>query len=138
MSQLFLFDDDEEDEDTNPEDTKICRICKIEKGVDEFPVDRGAVYSRCKKCCSEQAKILREIKKKAPSYPSDGKCECCNKMVETWYCDHDHHTNKFRGWVCFECNTGIGYLGDNIGGLEKAKEYLIKAEQNNLDSNEQS
>jgi len=140
MSQLFLFEDDEEEEkeDNDLKDTKICRICKTEKGIDEFSIDRGVVYSRCKECCSKQAKILREIKKNAPPYPSDGKCQCCNKVVENWYCDHDHNTNKFRGWVCFECNTGIGYLGDNIEGISNAYFYLLKHKSSMLTERDDS
>jgi hypothetical protein len=38
--------------------------------------------------------------------------------------DHCHDTKMFRGWLCRSCNTGIGSLGDDIGGLEKALVYL--------------
>ena len=41
--------------------------------------------------------------------------------------DHDHVTGKFRGWLCVDCNTGIGKLGDTIEGLEAAIKYLKKA-----------
>ena len=38
--------------------------------------------------------------------------------------DHCHETNQFRGWICRNCNTGIGNLGDNVEGLENAIRYL--------------
>tara|TARA_A200000159_G_C7239023_1_gene303691 strand:+ start:39 stop:185 length:147 start_codon:yes stop_codon:yes gene_type:complete len=39
-------------------------------------------------------------------------------------CDHDHNTLKFRGWICDPCNMGIGKLGDDLEGIEKALAYL--------------
>jgi hypothetical protein len=38
--------------------------------------------------------------------------------------DHNHETGKFRGWLCDNCNTGIGKLGDTVEGLERAIAYL--------------
>ena len=38
--------------------------------------------------------------------------------------DHDHETKEHRGWICGNCNTGIGKLGDNISGVQKALDYL--------------
>ena len=42
--------------------------------------------------------------------------------------DHCHITGKFRGWLCGKCNMGIGALGDSIQGLQRAIEYLKRAE----------
>jgi hypothetical protein len=38
--------------------------------------------------------------------------------------DHDHSTNWVRGVLCGLCNSGIGFLGDNIASLQAAIEYL--------------
>lgn len=38
--------------------------------------------------------------------------------------DHDPETHTFRGWLCQNCNTGIGKLGDNLEGLLEAVRYL--------------
>jgi len=43
--------------------------------------------------------------------------------------DHDHKTGQFRGILCSKHNNGLGFLGDNIEGLEKALEYLRTAEK---------
>jgi hypothetical protein len=39
------------------------------------------------------------------------------------YCDHDHATGQFRGWLCNRCNTRLGGL-DDPEWLERALNYL--------------
>ena len=55
-------------------------------------------------------------------------CDCCGEIPEkSLVLDHCHKTLKFRGWICEPCNHGIGKLGDNIEGVEKALAYLSRA-----------
>lgn len=62
------------------------------------------------------------------------KCAICQKH-ETRKCsktsnilrlciDHCHKTNKVRGLLCSNCNSGIGKLGDSIEQLQSAINYL--------------
>ena len=52
-------------------------------------------------------------------------CNCCGKPShKSLVVDHCHETLKFRGWLCETCNHGIGKLGDNIEGVQKALDYL--------------
>lgn len=57
-----------------------------------------------------------------------GNCAVCFKPLEILNrranIDHDHETGEVRGILCTGCNTGIGHLGDNIAGLERALYYL--------------
>ena len=54
-------------------------------------------------------------------------CDCCKKEFTAKPClDHDHDTLVFRGWLCHECNLGIGKLGDNLVGVLNAVNYLKK------------
>ena len=71
--------------------------------------------------------------KEAP--PAPERCECCGKIpkidsktgkTQSLRLDHDHSTEKFRGWICDRCNSGIGKLGDNVDGIVKALNYLIE------------
>ena len=63
-------------------------------------------------------------------YPLPARCEICGVKFEPtdrstreqW--DHNHNTGKGRGWLCQQCNTGLGCLGDNPRLLEVAAEYL--------------
>lgn len=40
--------------------------------------------------------------------------------------DHDHTTGKFRGFLCMNCNQGLGKFFDKIELLESAITYLNK------------
>ena len=63
-----------------------------------------------------------------PAYPCPDACECCGRPAwletQALALDHDHETGAFRGWICMACNLGLGKLGDNVAGLEKALAYL--------------
>jgi Recombination endonuclease VII len=58
-----------------------------------------------------------------PPPPADSKCQLCDAFTKL-HLDHDHETGKFRGWLCLQCNMGIGQLGDTVAGLERALAYL--------------
>ena len=69
-----------------------------------------------------------------PPRPAPDRCECCGRTAKDigetrWNLslDHDHETKEFRGWLCHVCNSGIGHLGDNLEGLQKAVAYLERA-----------
>jgi hypothetical protein len=54
-------------------------------------------------------------------------CECCARVtVKLLHLDHDHTTNAFRGWLCSQCNLGLGLFGDSTVKLQNAIAYLQK------------
>lgn len=58
-----------------------------------------------------------------------GVCAICGKDEpgfgkKRFSVDHDHQTGLIRGLLCGACNTGIGYLGEDIGRLQRAIAYL--------------
>lgn len=64
-----------------------------------------------------------------PTRPCPAHCELCDRKPRGrgLSLDHDHKTGEFRGWLCHVCNTGLGKLGDDIAGLERAIVYLALA-----------
>jgi hypothetical protein len=56
--------------------------------------------------------------------PADGCCECCNKPAAFLVPDHDHVTGQLRGWLCNNCNVGIGMLGDTLDSVQMALDYM--------------
>jgi hypothetical protein len=63
----------------------------------------------------------------APTRPEPSRCECCGNPPhgkQSLHLDHDHAANTFRGWLCMNCNHGIGKLGDDYDGVLRALRYL--------------
>lgn len=63
-----------------------------------------------------------------PTRPCPKYCECCGRKQngQALCLDHCHNTGKFRGWICRQCNTGIGMLGDTLAAIHLAAKYLRK------------
>lgn len=51
-------------------------------------------------------------------------CKICNKHTNSLVIDHCHKTNKIRGLLCTQCNTGLGLFKDNPSFLMSAIRYL--------------
>jgi len=112
---------------TGQKSTKECQFCKEELPLDEFHKDKNRKDGRafiCKPCTRAHTKLVRELKKVSPPMPTH--CDCCGKETESkkMRFDHDHETGLFRGWICQNCNLGIGQLGDNLDGVMNAVQYL--------------
>jgi len=112
------------------DDVQECRECHRILPTRAFttltPRSDGAYYLRkvCRECHTIIYKEQRDARKKAP--PKPDRCNCCNKKIEKIQLDHIHGTTKVRGWLCRNCNTGIGSLGDTLEGLLQAAVYLEK------------
>ena len=79
---------------------KICRICNIEKSINNFDL---------------QSKILEK---------RDTRCKECVKKQKRLSVDHNHITGKIRGLLCSSCNVGLGVFKDSPDLLRKAIKYL--------------
>jgi hypothetical protein len=107
--------------------TKPCRLCGKDKPLSLFPGHhhhQDDLDSRCYDCIKKKNDEVKEARKHATPQPD--RCECCGKVTKKLHLDHDK--TGFRGWLCHGCNTGIGALGDNIEGILRALDYLIKHE----------
>lgn len=108
---------------------KQCVNCKKNKPIDDFPtfgsVDGGR-KNTCKECSRALREIRNELKKQNPP-PKPGKCPICEKETTAWVLDHCHFTNEFRGYICNNCNIGLGRFGDNVDVIKRAIKYLGKS-----------
>jgi len=124
--QYELFKFSEPLPDPN-QDTQVCKLCSKEKPVDMFHKQLGnktGIDTRCKACAHKDRKFLKELRNKL-IHTIPEVCNCCDKPSnKPLVVDHCHETLKFRGWLCESCNHGIGKLGDNIEGVQKALDYL--------------
>lgn len=102
----------------------FCRKCAV-KRVLKWKREAPEAYAAFKR---ERVWIRRASKEKLLGKPR--RCEICGGafVIKTGRSgpqyDHNHGTGAARGWLCGQCNTGIGALGDNPKVLERAIEYL--------------
>jgi len=124
-NQLELFKQDNYEKYKG--EKQICKVCQQEKPLDHFyrcGVD--GIDNRCIPCFRKESDWRRE-QREIYKHLDTGHCHCCGKEHEkALHFDHDHDTLQFRGWLCINCNQGIGKLGDNMKGLNRALAYLKK------------
>lgn len=121
---------------------KRCRICREEKFLHDdfhlcssektiegkrYPAKYRSECKMCRRkggkaCASAASKLMKKYKMKRP--PIGTPCQNCRKRDEMLVFDHCHKTDAFRGWLCYQCNSAIGNLGDDLKGLRRATKYL--------------
>jgi len=104
-------------------------------------------WNRCKECHTAIQRSRDKAARNKWGYstnairdnkpPEGTPCDCCGKPMthkgkNAMHFDHDPKTNIFRGWLCKQCNTGIGLLGDDLEGLKTGIAYLERHESNLL------
>ncbi|MDA4130149.1 MAG: endonuclease VII domain-containing protein [Thaumarchaeota archaeon] len=87
-----------------------CDLCLLRSRLTKLP--KSARY--------EAEKALKNFK---------GRCESCGDVSPgvnrtAWCLDHDHVSGKFRGILCYGCNTALGYARDSVTRLNLLSEYL--------------
>ena len=111
------------------DDVQECKECHRILSLSSFTTHTlkadGAwhLHKICRECKTMIQFERRRITRNAP--PKPDRCDCChtNKKLQI---DHIHGTPIFRGWVCRNCNTGIGAVGDTLEGVLRAAIYLEK------------
>lgn len=129
MSILFEymegFSDEEISQWENTRPKRTCLYCKEQLPPSSFRKhshSKDNLDTRCKSCLKIHSKIRDNLRSIAPSKPEF--CECCGRVPNVWHIDHDHKTLEIRGWLCDQCNAGIGQLGDTVESVKKALTYL--------------
>ena len=106
---------------------KTCTKCGKTKSVNDFHIAQVVnsdlsyrTKGRCKSCANAQRIVTHNL---VPDWPKPELCELKNCKRAAKYADHDHTTGQFRGWLCPECNTGFGKLGDSWQAAQDLYEY---------------
>ena len=118
-------------------ESKTCSKCHRLLPLTSFSQHSSANYKRseCKKCNNELSYVRIKLREGLELPDKNYVCPIClstedqvagngNKKNGPWVLDHDHYTNKFRGWLCHKCNRGLGAFNDDPKYLENAIRYL--------------
>jgi hypothetical protein len=95
--------------------------------------DQAMAEIRARKQLIADAKKKEPTKTPKPSRPMPALCECCGQPPPgrgrdkgRLLPDHCHALGVARGWLCSKCNTGLGLLGDDLPGIDRMRNYLLK------------
>ena len=115
---------------------KTCSKCKQLLPFDSFSTASGGSYLRpeCRECAKKLEKRRKQLRSEN-KYPEENYfCPICLKSAQelkgvggragVWVVDHDHRTEKFRGYICHNCNRALGNFQDDIERLRRAIDYL--------------
>ena len=111
-----------------------CKLCQNIHGKKHYEKNKSYYISKAEKWRKDNpggrhkisnAKVAELLAK------FDGMCWICRENPAT-HIDHDHSCcdkpnscgNCVRGILCASCNTGIGFLQDDVQILQAAIEYL--------------
>ncbi|WP_199548794.1 endonuclease VII domain-containing protein [Streptomyces sp. N35] len=117
-----------------PDGHKLCRTCGEIKPHSEWHRNATAsdgLSTRCKTCRAVQGRAdhlkrqygLTEAERDELIAQQKGLCVIC-LAAPAVHVDHCHETGKVRGVLCFNCNSGIGKLGDDPDKTRRATAYL--------------
>lgn len=56
--------------------------------------------------------------------PKTDYCEICGNTEQRIMFDHCHQRGVFRGWICINCNSILGYANDDPDHLRKVIAYI--------------
>lgn len=69
------------------------------------------------------AEYARKRRERDATRPRPEACELCARPGKVVW-DHCHKGGHFRGWLCYQCNTALGLVGDDTALLSRMVEYL--------------
>ena len=113
------------------DEQRVCYQCKKTKNILEYGTVNKDNFSRaytkkiCNNCARKNQKIIRRLRNLYEAMKPDH-CMLCQAKSDVLEIDHCHITGQFRGWICKNCNTGLGKFLDDSQFLIKAIEYLHK------------
>ena len=132
---------------------RVCHKCKVEKPLSAFkdgttrsyyaPDEEKIKGNVCKRCINLNRKRVEYLKTMHPLPDETYTCPICTKSrgdlvadqkpekkyFSTFVLDHDHNTGEFRGYICWKCNSALGFLEDKISNVRRALDFLERHEK---------
>ncbi len=99
------------------------------QGHEKTKLKRGQLVCRLCEIARRMARRYGVAFEDVINNPPPDHCELCGikPSGDPWDVlnpDHCHKTNRFRGWICGNCNRGLGLFKDNLQLIRLAYRYL--------------
>ena len=113
---------------------RVCRKCDQRRPLADYPINltlsNGHVLYKhtCNQCRAKQSKDRTRLHRRHAK-PGAGACPICQRYTLAWVLDHDHETGQFRGWLCNDCNNGLGKFNDDPNVLRRGLAYLTRNDE---------
>ena len=110
--------------------TKLCKVCGYQIPLEDF-YRNGPRYfhPQCKKCHRNIDATRRTARKLSddPVPPPLGSrpCDICRKTPKDARLQFDHAHERYRGWLCKNCNQFTCRNDVTVSDLKRAIEYII-------------
>lgn len=102
----------------------ICTECEHRKATRCTRCDKCFEYNHNRKRYGKPRLDSASVKRIKEVWAAcDNRCAICKQQTKL-VTDHCHKLNKFRGYLCQHCNSGLGFFRDNIEWLLQAAIYL--------------
>ena len=134
-------------------ETKKCHTCNIEKSREEFYKNKSRAgdkrSAQCKDCdkarkrklwheggsyklAKQRSYLKTTYGNEVFNFEKPKQCPIClrtedevrDTLKRAFVVDHCHLKGHVRGYLCTQCNKGLGYFRDNVEDLQRAINYL--------------
>lgn len=111
---------------------KVCIRCHKKHAIEMFEKKKRELHRRnvCKYCRNEASRVASSLRRAHVRKHGVGKGTCaivgCSNTNLVF--DHCHDTNAFRGWICRQCNSSMGQMGDTYRQVQSRANYLKRFE----------
>ena len=118
-----------------------CYVYQMKSGKKE--IEKHYHETICKPCKILHSTVRARLQKLHPHPGPGSPCDLCGR-IDKLVLDHCHvlartdWQKSFRGYLCANCNEGLGKLSDSAAGVKRAFQYLENFEKGNASSPERT
>ncbi len=112
-----------------PEHRTHCSRCNKIKTIDEVKCNNWTFECQDCRVITKNVYKYKITRIESQELYNMTNCEICGTLFtkiggRRRVIDHCHSSDKVRGAICRNCNTGLGMFSDSIELIKKALEYL--------------
>ena len=109
---------------------KICGLVEERAGASSFCASCRELHGRARRAARARGTSIEQYLEMAQTH--NGTCDVCGStspggLSKKFHMDHDHQTLEIRGFLCTNCNPGLGFFRDDPALLRAAALYIERS-----------